>query len=78
MQESSKKKTAKSKAKKKKADLDADAELAAKLMGTRESTRNRDALGTKAKKDAARAQMREVRMRFLVVYILLLGYIFCL
>ncbi len=65
MEESAKKKTAKSKAKEKKADTDGDAEIAAKLSSVRESTRNRDALGTKAKKDAARAEMRKVRIGFL-------------
>lgn len=60
-EQSAKKKTAKSKAKKKKVDTDGDADIAAKLSSVRESTRNRDALGTKAKKDAARAKMREVR-----------------
>lgn len=59
-QESAKKKPAKKKKAPKKADTDGDAELAAKLSSARESTRNRDAMGTKAKKDAARAQMREV------------------
>jgi len=55
-----KKPAAKGKAKKKDEDTEGDAELAAKLSSSRESTRNRDALGTKAKKDAARAKMREV------------------
>jgi hypothetical protein len=61
-EESAKKKPAKKKAAKK-ADTDGDAELAAALSSARESTRNRDALGTKAKKDAARAKMREVGSR---------------
>lgn len=73
--ESAKKKPAKKKKASKKPDTDGDAELAAKLSEARESKRNRDVMGTKAKKDAARAAMREVSIVivacfFLVVYII--------
>jgi hypothetical protein len=58
--QSAKKKPARKAPAKKKVDTSGDAALAAKLESTRESTRNRDAAGKKGKKDAARAQLREV------------------
>jgi hypothetical protein len=60
--QSDKKKPARKAPAKKKADTSGDAALATKLDTTRESTRNRDAAGKKGKKDAARAQLREVNV----------------
>lgn len=58
--QSAKKKPARKAPTKKIVDTSRDAAIAAKLESTRESTRNRDAAGKKGKKDAARAQLREV------------------
>lgn len=61
--QSAKKKPARKAPAKKMTDTSGDAALAAKLESKRESIRNRDAAGKKGKKDAARAQLREVSFR---------------